>query len=208
ARAEAAFRAAEPDHPDSAELQADLGNAALGAADFGTATLAFRRALRLDAGHERARKNLTWLRGRLPDNLRPHHGGTAATLFFFHAWRRSTRLLVGAAAFAIAVLLLVPWTARRRDGVRLAAVVPGLVWLAMTASLLLEDPRVDDGVVMQAQPLRSADSAGAAPAMAAPLPPGVEVTIVERREGWTKIRTPGGATGWLPDSAVASVAGD
>jgi len=206
ARAEAALGEAAAARPDSAELLADWGNAALGAADLGTATLAFRRALLVDGDHGRAHRNLDWLRSRLPDNLRIHEGGATATLFFFHrAWSRATRLLVGAAAFALAALLLVPWR-RRPGGGRLAlALAPALVWILMTGSVLLQGSPASDGVIVQSQVLRSADSPGAPAATATPLPPGAEVTILERRDGWTRLRTAGGLAGWMPDPAVAPV---
>ncbi len=206
ARAAAAFEAAADAHPDSPELLADWGNAALGAADFGTATLAYRRALRIDPDHDRAKRNLAWLRGRLPPNLTPHRGGAASTLFFFHEqWQRSTRLLVGAAAFALTALLLVPWRRRPRGGRVALAAIPAVIWLLMTGSVVLQGDAGADGVVVESQVLRSADNLGAPAAQAAPIQPGVEVTIVERRAGWARVRMPGGTTGWLPDPAVRSV---
>jgi len=206
ARAAAAFAAAAEAHPESPELLADWGNAALGAADFGTATLAYRRALRIDGDHARARRNLAWLRARLADNLRPRDGGAASTLFFFHdGWQRSTRLLVGAGAFAVMALLLVPWRKRPRGGRLALAVVPALIWILMSGSVLLQGDAGADGVVIESQVLRSADNIGAPAAQATPLPPGVEVSILERRPGWARIRTPGGATGWVPDLAVVAV---
>jgi cytochrome c-type biogenesis protein CcmH/NrfG len=208
ARAEAAFRAAAAERPDSPELLADWGNAALGASDFGTATLAYRRALRVDPDHGRARSNLGWLRGRLPDNLRPRDGGATATLLFFHGWTRDSRLLGGAIAFALAVLLIVPWRGSPGYARRVVAVVPAAIWMMLTASLVLGGGRDDDGVVVAAQLLRSADNPGAPAAMSSPLPPGAEVSIVERRAGWIRIRTAGGATGWLPAAAVAAVRTD
>jgi hypothetical protein len=205
ADAESMLGVAVEDAPDRPELLADWGNAALGAGDFGTATLAYRRALLADAQNERARKNLAWLRTRLPDNLRPREGGAAARLLFYQSWSPALRLIVGAAFFAIAIALLVPW--RRRPGIGriLLAVLAANTWIALTVSVLLASDRASDGVVLDAQVLRSADAPGAPAAQAAPIPPGAEVTILERRPGWTRIRTAGGLTGWLPDEAVAAV---
>ena len=206
ARAADAFALAAAERPDAVELLADWGNAALGASDFGTATLAFRRALAIDGDHPRARKNLAWLRDRLPETLRPREGGATSALFFFHGtWTRATRLLVGAGAFALAALLLVPW--RRRPGAWQISVAAALaiVWIVMTASALLDRGAASDAVVVASEPLRSADAATAPVASAAPLPPGVEVTLLEQRPGWTRIRTPGGATGWLPAAAVIPI---
>lgn len=188
-----------------AALHADWGNAALGAGDLGGAALAYRRALALDPELGRARRNLAWLRGRLPANLRATDSARES-LFFFHAWRRDVRLLVGAAGFALAILVLVPWPGGRRRALTPVAVAGGVVWLAMMISLAVEDHRTDDAVVMQAAVLRTADGAAAPAALATPVPAGVEVHAVETRGGWTRIELPSGASGWLPAGVVERVA--
>jgi hypothetical protein len=201
------FAQASAAHPDTPDLYADWGNAALGAGDVGTATLAFRRALAIDGSNARARRNLTWLRGTVSDpQLRAPTSGAADALFFFHAWPRSRRLIVGAFAFAIAVLLLVPWSEPRRRWLRAVAIAPGAVWLAMTISVVVEDRHEADAVVMESSVLRAADSAGAPAALSAPIPPGIEVTIVERRDTWLRVRLGGGTTGWLASGTVEPVA--
>ena len=190
----------------SAALYTDWGNAALGAGDVGGAALAYRRALELDRDDGRARKNLTWLRSRMPEGMRPSGGGATETLFFFHTtWSRDQRLLVGAVAFALMVLLLVPWRGSRRVWMVATAAAPGLIWAAMTVSLLIEERHSPDAVVMQASVLRTADSAGAPPKLSSQLPAGVEVVVVERRDDWTQVRLPSGTTGWLPAAAIERV---
>ncbi|HEX3763340.1 MAG TPA: SH3 domain-containing protein, partial [Kofleriaceae bacterium] len=204
-RAATAFGDAVRMTPDRPELLADWGNAALGAGDVATATLAYRRALAIDGANLRARHNLAWLRSRQPDVFRPAAGGAADTLLFFHTWTRARKLLVGAVAFAIAMLLLVPWSGRRRRGFVGLALLPLAVWIAMLASTVLEDRRLDDGVVMDDVVLRAADSAGAPAALPQPLPRGVEVTLIERRDAWTKVRLAGGLAGWVPSGAVERI---
>jgi tetratricopeptide (TPR) repeat protein len=191
--------------PDRPELLADWGNAALGAGDVGAATLAYRRALALDPGNARAKQNLAWLRNRESPTLRPAGGGAADTLFFFRDWSRSRRLVVGACAFACTVLLLVSWSGRRRRGLGLLAILPAIVWLAMVLSVLLEDRHTHDAVVMDAVVLRAADSAGAPAALSSPLPRGTEVTIVENRETWAKLRIANGTLGWVPAGAIQRI---
>ena len=193
------------DAPGSPELLADLGNAALGAGDVAHATLAFRRALMLDAGNLRARRNLEWLRGRQPSGFRPSSGGAADTLFFFHEWPRARRWLVGAGAFSIAILLIVPWRRGSRRGLLGLALIPFAVWLAMMISLFSEDRRVDDAIVMQSAVLRAADSAGAPAAITQPIAPGVELAVVERRDAWVRVKLGGGVTGWLPAGTIEFV---
>jgi hypothetical protein len=194
---------AQPEHP---ELLADWGNAALASGDVATATLAYRRALALDGESSRARHNLAWLRSRQSETVRPADDTSSDSLFFFHTWPRARRLLVGALAFAIAVLLLVPWRGRRRRGLVGLALLPTAVWLAMTVSVLVENRHVDDAVVIDDAVLRAADNAGAPAALSQPVPRGAEVTIVETRDTWTKVRLANGTAGWLPAGAVEPVA--
>ncbi len=189
----------------SAVLYTDWGNAALGAGDLGGAALAYRRALALDAADGRARLNLAWLRSRMPDDLRPPPGSATETLFFFHgSWSRDRRLIVGAIAFALAVLVIVPWRGRRRAWASLA-IAPALVWIAMTVSLLFEDRHPDDAVLMRSLVLRVADSAGAPPKRANPLPAGIELAVVEQRSDWARVRLPNGSTGWVPTGSLERV---
>jgi hypothetical protein len=71
--------------------------------------------------------------------------------------------------------------------------------------VLFEDRHVDDAVVIDSVTIRAADSAGAPAALAEPLPRGVEVTILERRQSWTRISLANGTSGWVPDGAVERV---
>ncbi|HEX4423301.1 MAG TPA: BatD family protein [Kofleriaceae bacterium] len=205
ARAATAFGEAVRATPDRPELLTDWGNAALGAGDVATATLAYRRALAIDGGTPRARHNLAWLRGRQADTFRPVTGGATDTLLFFHTWPRARKLVVGSAAFAIAILLAVPWSGRRRRGLAGLVMLPLAVWIAMLASVVFEDRHPDDAVVMDAVVMRAADSAGAPAALPQPLARGVEVTVLEHRDAWTKIRLAGGMAGWVPTGAVENI---
>ncbi len=208
ARAAALFgelAAAEPDHP---ELLADWGNAAAGAGDLGTAVLAWRRALRIDPAHERARSNLSWARKQSPTWLpRPAGRGAVDTLFFWHErTTRAQRHLTAAIAFAFAVLLWLPWRIRRRTLLRRLSILPAALWLALVISLLVERDASRDAIVITDQVvLRSADGTGAPAALSTPLPAGAEVTIREERPSWTRIALADGTTGWLPSSAVTRV---
>jgi len=160
----------------------------------------------IDPSNARARHNLAWLRSRQGDAFRPQAAGATDTLLFFHAWPRTRKLLVGAGAFALAVLLLVPWSGKRRRALGGLALLPGVVWIAMLASAILENHHADDAVVMDDVVLRAADSAGAPAALPQPVPRGVEVTVLERREAWTKVQLAGGIAGWMPTGAVEPVA--
>ena len=207
ADAERSLREAAASRP-APELLADWGNAALGAGDSGRATLAFRRALAVQPNHERAAKNLAWLRDRAPPWLpRPASGGALDSLLF---WRDlfsvAQRYWIAAGAFAFAVLLLTPWPTRRMRLLRRMSVVPIAVWAVAAGSALLSRSAPPEGVVViDGAPLRSADSAGARLAFAHPLPAGAEVTILEIRDGWLRIALADGTPGWMMANSVAPV---
>ncbi len=210
AQAERVLGGLAGEHPDRPQLLADWGNAALGAGDRGHAALAYRRALHVDPSLERAHDNLSWLREHAPDWVpQPAARSAADTLFFWHS-RMTTaqKYLVAAIGFALAVLLLAPLggSDRRRKILRRIAIVPALVWVAMTASALLEPDAIRDAVVVaDNQTLRAADNPGAPAAIEQPLPGGTEVTVAETRDAWVRIALADGTRGWLPATSVERV---
>ena len=209
AEAERALREAAAVQP-TPELIADWGNAALGAGDSGRATLAFRRALAMQPSHDRAAKNLAWLRDRAPPWLpRPSSGGALDSLLF---WRDmfsvSQRYWIAAVAFALAVLMLTPWPTRRMRLLRRMSAAPIAVWAVAAGSALLSEQASPEGVVViDGAPLRSADSTGARLAFAHPLPAGAEVTILEVRDGWLRIVLADGTPGWVRANSVERILG-
>ena len=112
------------------------------AQDLARATLAYRRALLLDATQERAQRNLSWIRSRAPNWLpQPASTGAFESLFFWHhTLSLAQRRLLAAAAFALAVLLFTPWfrAPSRNRLLRRLALLASLVWIAMEASAMLE----------------------------------------------------------------------
>lgn len=208
ARAEQAFRQLAIAHPDAPHLQTDWGNAALGAQDRGRAVLAYRRALRTAPGDERARANLDWLRNQLPHWLPRPATDTLDSLLFWRERYTVAQLQVAAAgAFAIGLLLLTPWSSGRPRALRPLGIASLLIWAAVGLSALLVE---DDGnaavVVQDGATLRSADSAGAAPAFTEQLPAGTEVIALEARDSWLRVSLADGTRGWLRANAVERMA--
>ncbi len=206
ARAAEALGEATRATPGRPELLADWGNAALGAGDVATATIAYLRALALDPDNQRARRNLALLRARHADAFRPRSEATATdALLFFHAWPRSSKLVVGSIAFAIAVLLVVPWRGRRRRTLTGLALLPCTVWIAMLVSIATARTATDAGVIVEDVVMRAADSAGAPATLSQAIPRGSEVVVLEQRDRWTRVRIASGTTGWIPGAAVTRV---
>jgi SH3-like domain-containing protein len=79
------------------------------------------------------------------------------------------------------------------------------VWIAMLVSVVTEDRHADDAVVTDSVVLRAADSAGAPAALPQALPRGAEVSVIEQRSPWTKVRVASGTAGWVPDGALQRV---
>ena len=209
ANAERAWRPLAAAHPRATELQVDWGNAALGAQDAGRAVLAYRRALRTAPGQARATANLAWLRDRLPIWLpRPASAGALDTLLFWRGRFTAAQLhLAAGIAFAIGALGLAAAPLRRSRSLRPVAALALVVWLAGVASaLFVEDDASAAVLLTDGVALRSADSAGASPAFANPLPAGTEVAVLESRAPWLRVALADGTPGWLPTSAVARVA--
>jgi len=79
------------------------------------------------------------------------------------------------------------------------------------ATLTAETPlapdviRSPDAVVTDSVVLRAADSAGAPAALPQALPRGAEVSVIEQRSPWTKVRVASGTAGWVPDGAIQRV---
>jgi hypothetical protein len=198
-------------HPDRPELLADWGNAALGARDFGHATLAYRRALLLDPGLDRAHANLEWLRANGPAKLAVHQQASAAdTLFFWHrSFTGAQKHLLAALAFALALLLLTPWAphSRSRRTLRWLAIIPALGTVALLSSVAVAETPDDAVVVVDGSAvLRSADSAGAPAVQSQPPGAGAEARVSDRRSDWVRLSFSDGTSGWIRREAIEYVA--
>ncbi|MCI0652006.1 MAG: hypothetical protein L0Z55_08985 [Planctomycetes bacterium] len=181
---------------ENADLYTNLGNAALQAERLGEAVLAYKSALARDPDHARARQNLAHARTLLPEWIPSAREGTVLDTFFF--WHktlsRSERGALAALAFFAAALLAAGAIAWRRAVLRNLAWLPGVVWAALLASLLFESRTAGESAVVISEARgHAADSANAPGVFPEPLPAGAEVTVLERRGPWARIRLADGA---------------
>lgn len=210
--AERLFEAALAGGARNAELYTNLGNAALQGERLGRAVLAYRRALRLDPDYPRALQNLEHARGLLPDWVpRQEPVGLAGSLFVWHrTLSRQERALAASLCFLAAAGLVACGIRFRQSAFRNAAWLPGLLWLAFVASLLIESRELAAGdavVVAEEALLRVADSSLAPAALPRPLPAGTELRVLEARAPWLRVRLANGRDAWVADDAVARVDG-
>ncbi|MBW2228967.1 MAG: hypothetical protein JRH17_01185 [Deltaproteobacteria bacterium] len=209
-RAEQLFAAAGASGVRNADLQTNLGNAALQNERLGTAIVAYRRALLLDPGHARARQNLDHTRGLLPDWVpTPPEAGVLDSFFFWQrALSRDARETLAAAAFAAAALLVAASILLGRVSTRWGALACTLVWLGMLASLAF-DPTRDAArhavVVVPDVSARAADSINAPRRFSEPLPDGTELEVLEDRGGWLHIQLHNGRDGWITASSIERI---
>jgi tetratricopeptide (TPR) repeat protein len=209
-RSERLFRRVAEDGIENPDLYTNLGNAALQAAHLGSAILAYRRALRIDPDHPRALQNLEFARKLLPEWIpRPAPAGLLDSFFFWHRTLSSAeRSIAAAVSFAAAALLAAAGIRFGQPVLRNLAIVPGLLWLALLASLVLDpSTRAKDEAVIIADEVvaRSADSAIAPSPFPGPLPGGVEVRILEERSPWVRVRLANGRDAWVSGSALSKV---
>lgn len=206
ARAEQLFRQVlesdrESAPPRNADLYVNVGNAALQADRLGPAIAAYRRALELDPQNARARQNLAYARSLLPDWARREESLHLMDSLLF--WRtmlpRGQILVLGAACFLLAALLLAIGIARRQNPVRNLALLPLLAWLILNLSLWVSEDGAEqlNAVMIAEATVYTADSENSPPRLARPLPSGVELAVVQQRERWAEVRLPDGRTGWV-----------
>ncbi|MEZ7979944.1 MAG: tetratricopeptide repeat protein [Myxococcota bacterium] len=209
ARAERGFASVTEDGLDSVSLWTNLGNAAFQAGHAGHAVLAYHRALRLDPDAPTARQNLGTVRSSLP-NWVPRPGATDGLLGTFDPSRvpRATRVLASSVAF-FAMGLFVAVSVRHRKGAwRGLALLAGGAW-AVTAFTLFapEDEARGALAIITAEDAsaRSADSSLSTLALPEPLPAGVEVTLLDVREDWTRVRLANRRDVWIRSASVTPV---
>ncbi len=209
-RAERLFAAAARRGRPSADLYANLGNAALQAENLGTAVIAYRRALLLNPDHVRAAQNLEHVRGLAPDWV-PRREATSALedFFFWHrTLSREERSVAAALCFALAGGLLAGGVALRSRVMRNFTVLPVVGWLALLASVASDPANRSDAEAVVTAPeavARSADSLHAPARFSQPLPTGTEVVILEDRGDWLRVALANRREAWLRASSLTRV---
>lgn len=195
---------------DNAEVYANAGTAALRAEKLGAAIVAFKRALARDPDNTRSQQNLAQTRQLLPAWVpKPSEDSVLDTFFFWHrSFSTTQRSGVAALAFLIAALTLALSLRWPNVLVRGLAVVTGLIWASLLASVLIDtqtDTQPHAVVIVPETLARASDSINAPAQFAAPLPEGTELRIIEQRPGWTRIQLANNREAWVQRSALAVV---
>jgi len=207
ARARQAFASLVSDGVESAALYTNLGNAALQAQDPGEAVVAYHRALRIDPNHNAAQQNLVYVRTKLPVWVpRPEPTQGARGFLDGRRWPAEQRAAFSAICFLVAAVAIALSVRRKEGAWRGLALLAFAGWGLSLGSLTwaeeVERMAVVTGLEAEA---RSADSALAPLALPDPLPPGVEVDLVEVRGDWSLARLANGRDVWVRSSKLTAI---
>lgn len=197
---------------DNPDLWLDAGNAYLLGGEVGRAVLAFRRADLLRPYDRNVRSGLADARERVQISVSQSSASRATQVATY--WRRFIPVPFMIGAFV--VLYVGAWTVAIINGIR-PALVPRAAGLGLAlasgliATLVLVEHRTNDGdrsgvVIAEGITARNGPSASVyEPTFTTPLRPGVELRILETRDGWHKVRLADGRETWLPEHAIERV---
>lgn len=195
---------------DDGRLHYNLGNAQLRTGRLGASIASYRRASERRPRDGDIAANLAFARKTARDALTPPTPpAVAKTLFFWHFWLSPAELrwlLVGVNLVAWSLAGL--WLWRRRGevlrwlvGASFAAL--GIVGISVAADTWLAPATAV--IVPAAVDVVAGPSVDAV--LRFELHAGAEVHLMEKREGWLRVRLPDGQQGWLPAEAADVVIG-
>lgn len=199
----------------NASLYADAGNAYLLGGDIGRAVLSYRRADELKPSSPVVKAGLADARERVQITIAQSTGSRLAQALT--AWRRfipaPVMIWSFAALYTCAWLVAIANAAKPRIAPRSLgigfAIAAGLI-----GGLVVADHRIHDGaragvVIAEGVTARNGPSATVYdPTFSTPLRPGVELVIIETRDGWHRVRLADGRETWLPTHAVETLERD
>ena len=201
----------------SAELAYDRATAEARLGNLGRAIQYYERVLRREPGHEDAVQNLAVIREYLARRA-SEAGRTADLAPATTAWRALLdRFSPRSAAFAFLLFHLALWivlVARRfvrADGFRLTlGVAVGVLAILTVATAAIaygkwhQETRAREAVVVRSGTVDVLEGPGSAVKRYA-LDEGSRVSILERREGYLKIRDDNGRDGWAPSADLGEI---
>lgn len=195
-------------HINNHTLHANRGSALLLAGDTGRAIAAFRRAQRLDPADPAIRDALATARARVGAAITPAPSSRIRNIAL--AWRghipRPALLALALTAYAAAWLALTARLLGFHPGSRIAFIAAAVSVFSIApliAESVLDAPRDHGVLIASGVPALNGPSPGVyAPTFTTPLPAGLELRILERRDNYIHVRLPDNRDTWLPADAL------
>ena len=195
------------------DLQVNIGNAAMGAERLGSAILAYRRALIMEPTHHRAAQNLAHARTLLPGWVpRPKVDSIVMASFRLPLFRsRIADQSIAIVCFLLASTAIAARLAFPSRGFTVTVWITLLFWITLMGFFGFSKARFDANpavVVVPEVVARSADSIHAPSSLPGPLPAGTELSMMEQRGDWLRVRLFDSSDVWVPRSSVTPVLAD
>jgi hypothetical protein len=196
----------------NARLYYNLANAHLLKGDLGRAILNYRRAERIDSGDVNIQKNLAFARTRRIDSIpvKTEQQVLRTLLFWHYDFSLKTRFGMACLAFACLCLGVTTMVWRGRSSPTLATTaIAAIVLIGMAGSVAAQTRQQSStvyGVITATQVVaRQGDGPNYPESFKAPLHPGTEFELIERRPRWLHIRLTDGSEGWIPNEAAETL---
>ena len=193
---------------DNGRLYYNLANAHVRLGEIGKAIADYRRADRLIPHDPQLKANLRFARSLTRDQIEPSGERTfLRTVFFWHySWPLRTRYTGAMVGYGVFWLLLIVRARWPRMKIGYPALVCLGLWVTLGISVASDLPSrtgATEGVlVTETVVVRKGNGQVYDPQFDQPLHAGVEFELVERRDGWLRIRLPDGNQGWVREDEV------
>jgi tetratricopeptide (TPR) repeat protein len=196
-----AAAAYEKIEPKTANVYFNLGNALFRQEKFGVAVLNYERARQLAPRDPDILANLKFARQRLGADEPERFMKAVVASRTAAEWSRYELIAMWLTVLAVAGSV---WLPRARTGLRLVAIVAGLMAAAMAGVLVAEAHAVPAAIVVAGKAdVRFAPSAEAT--VHFQLPEGAKVSIREDRGAWVYVERADGQQGWMKSDAIERI---
>ena len=212
AEAAAEYQEIVDDGFGTADVYYNLGNALFKLGRTGHTVLAYERALRIEPGHDDARANLAFVRGRLADRQAPIEDGALAAFVrgvYSHVHISTLAATASALLFALFGTLIVGVLRGRVAGWPLRAAVTLLMAFALVAAATgarIHGARTADDAVVLVEELAARTGPSEDFVLEFRIHEGTTVAVKETRGDWSRIAVSGtDLTGWVPSEGLEEI---
>jgi len=189
---------------DNGYIYYNTGNSWFLAGEKGKAVYYFRKAEKKLPGNDIVQHNLQQARNAVLFNIqRKEINPIIKTLLFFHYdLGFNTKIYILLTLFSLLFSLASLMVFRKSQFIKNIIIFTVLLSFIVSASLVVDSFKGEEGVVITPIYGRKGDSKGYEKAFIEELSSGVEFEVKERRHGWLHIEIADGSLCWIPETAA------